>query len=823
MTTTTEFLLNNIAVRLTTKILVAGQVRPDVHGSGVIYYTTKDCGYMYVFTALHCVLGRRTHSAEGNTYEYAIKDVDHVLVEHNPNLDSSAFKSEKVAVAEIIVDSQNDFCILKVEKMLVSHIPNFPEIVIHSNKRKEGTFRSAGFLSSNDRKNLTFINFNYAGASPDKMLVVTTQGGIDGEDATAKIGGYSGSGLMMKKVPVLCGLVTKLNDETAFAGNVHVKDLSYLPINELLNTHDSTNEKIRYTSDAHHIIINEDGDLIDLSKVEVNGVKLNIWKAVGNIRKDLADDWFQDPLRFKDILYSADIYKLIKANLANGKYQPKDPELYAIPKEGFTTRKAVQTAFLDRVIYQAAVDHLANELDNKVISSHVYSVRYNYNVTNNHDYFFFHTVEQWRKFQYQIHDTINPAMPYLVATDITNFYDNIAAHSLQTALTEHRINVSDKSAYDSACAIVIEQIRKWQSNTGPLSDGIPQNREPSAFLANLLLANVDKQMIADFPHYYRYMDDIRITCKDKFEARRALMFLIDKLSEIGLNLNSQKTKILNYNDGADRGKIEEYTPALDKEIEQICSLMDSGKSREVQISVIMVNKMFHESLSDIHDLTKRKKFKFAIERLQRFSRTPLLKDLINFSEIVKAIIERFEDNPWYSEIYTRFLLTVDRQYITNDLLAILIPLVINASKNIYTWQSYLILKLLAFHQVADTELQQFAQKIINHSQGVEKAPVVAGACLYLASVDTTSINLIKSSFNRGYFQSHLSKRCALICLQSIAPGDLNNSYLDAVDKEIHLKAYNKFTEFGKQSFVYGLPKLKVNQISRDLPQIISLL
>jgi len=778
---------------------------------------------MYVFTALHCVLGRRTPSADGNTFEYAINDVDHVLVEHNPNLDSSAFKSEKVAVAEIIIDSPNDFCILKVEKKLVSHIPNFPEIVVHSNKRKEGTFRSAGFLSSNDRKNLTFINFNYAGASPDKMLVVTTQGGIDGEDATAKIGGYSGSGVMMKKVPVLCGLVTKLNDETAFAGNVHVKDLSYLPINELLNTHDSSNEKISYTSDAHHIIINENGDLIDLSKVEVNGVKLNIWKAVGNIRKDLADDWFQDPLRFKDILYSADIYKLIKATLANGKYQPQDPELYAIPKEGFTTRKAVQTTFLDRVIYQAAVDHLANELDKKVISSHVYSVRYNYNVTNNHDYFFFHTVEQWRKFQYQIHDTINTTMPYLVATDITNFYDNIAAGSLQTALTEHRINVNDKSAYDGAAAIVIDQIKKWQGNTGPLSDGIPQNREPSAFLANLLLANVDKQMIADFPHYYRYMDDIRIICKDKFEARKALMFLIDKLSEIGLNLNSQKTKILNYNDGVDRGKIEEYTPALDKEIEQICSLMDSGKSREVQISVIMVNKMFHESLSDIHDIIKRKKFKFAIERLQRFSRTPLLKNLINFSEIVKAIIERFEDNPWYSEIYTRFLLTVDRQYVTDDLLAILIPLVTNEEKNIYTWQSYLILKLLAFHKVTDTGLQQFAQKMINHSQGVERAPVVAGACLYLASVDTTSINLIKSSFNRGYFQSHLSKRCALICLQSIAPSDLNNSYLDAVDKEIHLKAYNKFAESGQQTFVYGLPKLKVNQISRDLPQIISLL
>mgnify|MGYP001554184081 CR=1 FL=1 len=112
--------------------------------------------------------------------------------------------------------------------------------------------------------------------------------------------------------------------------------------------------------------------------------------------------------------------------------------------------------------------------------------------------------------------------------------------------------------------------------------------------------------------------------------------------------------------------------------------------------------------------------------------------------------------------------------------------------------------------------------MVNNSQGIEKAPVVAGACLYLASVDITSINLIKSAFNRGFFQSHLSKRCALICLQSIAPTELNISFLDAVDKEVHLQAFNKFTETGEQPIVYGLPKLKVNQISRDLPQVISL-
>ncbi len=776
---------------------------------------------MYIFTALHCVLGSRKRLENENNYNHSLADVEYILVEHNQALDAQNFQQQRVAVGNVIIDTNNDICILKVDKSLVNHIPHFPEIVVHGVRRKEGEFRSSGYLTSN-RQNYTPLNFNYVDSSPDNILVVSN-GGIHSGEAAELIGGYSGTALMMMKGPVLVGLVTKLGDESAFGGNVHVKELSNIDLNALLTSHSAGNELVTYTNHAKKIIIVEDEKVVNLSKVKINGVRLNIWKAVGNIKNDLGDDWFQDPLQYKDLLYSENIYRLLTLSLNNNLYEPDGSELYGVPKEGFTTRKALQSTLIDRIVYQSVIDYIAYELDNKVIANNIYSSRYNYNTLNNFEYFFNHSVEQWRKFQYQIHDSLKNESPYLVVTDITNFYDNISAQVLEEILSGYRRHASNTAEYDHAVCLLMLQIKKWQSSIGNWNNGIPQNREPSSFLANLVLASIDKRMIGQFPQYYRFMDDIRIICKDKFEARKALMMITEMLSEIGLNLNSQKTRILNQLDENDLPVINEYTPALDKQIEQICSLMDSGKSRDVQISVNMVNEMFHEALAIPHDLTQRKKFKFAIERLQRFSRTPLLRDLIDFSEIVKAIIGRFEDNPWYTEIYARFLMTVDKSYITLELLNILVPLVTDHARNIYPWQSYSILKLLAFHKIENAILQHFTQSLIVTSQGIEKGPVVAGACIYLTSVDVNAIEIIKASLNRRYFNGHLAIRCALICLQTVSPEQIKNSNISAVERDIHTKSYHEYAENGKEPmYIKGLSKLKINKMSRDLPQVISL-
>ncbi|WP_367867103.1 reverse transcriptase domain-containing protein [Pedobacter sp. WC2423] len=819
-TNNTEYLLSKIAVRITVKFKESILVTTNTGGSGVIYFTSADCNYLYVFTALHCIFGQREVIENKNVYHHAISDIDYVLVEHNENLATSSFRAQKVTAQDIFIHPKRDFCILKVDKKLIANRTGFPEIVLHSNKRDSGSFRSAGFPNSN-RDIYSPLTYTFSSSSPDGIIVIRSEGTIHSDGAIDLISGYSGSGLLLSKGPVLVGIITKLADESALANNIHALDLSFVDINKILLEVDENLEEVNYTNNAKKIIVDEQENLIDLSRIEVNGVHLDIWKAVGNIKSDINDDWFQDPVRFADMLYSGTIYQIIQDNIVDGSYVPQAPEIYTVPKEGFTTRRAVQNSIIDRVIYQAVTDVIAQELDHILINT-VYSARYNYDKSSNHTYFFNNSVEQWQKFQHQILESINIESPYLVVTDITNYYDNISLAALKTKLDDHISDVKNPAEYRNAITLLTQLIAKWQSNMGYTSNGIPQNRDASAFIANLFMAHIDRQMVGEFPNYYRFMDDIRIVCEDKYQARKALMSLIDKLSEIGLNLNSQKTNVLNWSDPEERKKIEEYTPITDRQIDQICTLNNSNKPRELQIAVGMVNDLFHYSVEHYQELGSPKKFRFSIERLQRFARTPGFRDLINFSDIVSAIAKWFEDSPWHAETYIRFLMAIDKDYITKSLLDVLITSITDPGKNIYTWQSYSIFKLLAYHKITDPALLLYAEKLITNSQGTEKAPEVAGACIYFAALSPGAVSIIKRSFNKGFFNTYISQRSALLCLESVPQINLT-AELDRGLKTVHQNAYVAFLTTGKKSdLVSGPGEIKLKDIPRDLPLFVSL-
>ena len=813
--------MSKIPVRLQMQLKESVLATSNIQGSGVIYATSDACNYIYVFTALHCILGTRTETTSGNSYLYNLDQIEHVMVEHNENLSTSEFTREKVLSAEIIINMRKDIAIIKVNKRLIAEISSFPKIVLHEKKRFDGRFRSAGFLGSNRNQSSPF-EYHFISRSPDGIIVCRSEGSIQSDNALGVIGGYSGSGLFFQESPILAGIITKLPDENATGDNIHAVDLSLIDINKMLSEADENNELVNYTNNARKIFVDEDNVLVDLSAIEINGVKLNLWKAVGNTKYDMSDDWFQDAIRFDDLLNSQTIYTLIKEKLSNGPYIPDNSELYAVPKEGFTTRKAIQTTLTDRIVFQAAVDYIAREVD-PYIKMNTYSARYNFNERNNYNFFFINSVEQWQKFQHQILESIDDENPFLLVTDITNYYDNISEVALKRRLNDYKNNSSDPPAFEKVTELICSMVKSWQQGYGYTSNGIPQNREASAFLANLFLAKVDQAMIIEFPFYFRFMDDIRILCKDKFQARKALMVLIDKLSDIGLNLNSQKTIILNSKDDKDRDIIKEYTPTADKQIEQINSLINVGRYRELQIAIFMVNDLFHEAVRNYDKKGFPKKFRFAIDRLQRFARTPFLNELINYSEIVIAIIDHFEDNPWHSEIYINFLMAIDSKYIGKDLLDLLIPIITDPVKNIYPWQSFVIFKLLAYHKIPDKELQQHAKKLIIEYEQLNKAPEIAGACLYIASVESDAVDLIKDSFNNGKFRSRITTRSAVLCLQSIAPTSLNPRHLDPLLIRIHETAYAKFIEKNIAAPLIAAPsKVSFKNITRDLPQFTSM-
>ena len=73
--------------------------------------------------------------------------------------------------------------------------------------------------------------------------------------------------------------------------------------------------------------------------------------------------------------------------------------------------------------------------------------------------------------------------------------------------------------------------------------GIPQGAQPSFFLANTLLHNLDNLLISDALKYYRYMDDIRIYGYSEEDMIKALIKIDGYLKGFGFALNAKKTTI----------------------------------------------------------------------------------------------------------------------------------------------------------------------------------------------------------------------------------------------------------------------------------------
>jgi RNA-directed DNA polymerase len=88
---------------------------------------------------------------------------------------------------------------------------------------------------------------------------------------------------------------------------------------------------------------------------------------------------------------------------------------------------------------------------------------------------------------------------------------------------------------------VLEEAKGWQ----PTERGTPQGGVISPLLANLYLNPLDHQMAAAGWEMVRYADDFVILCRSEAGAHAALAAVRAWVSEAGLTLHPEKTRILN--------------------------------------------------------------------------------------------------------------------------------------------------------------------------------------------------------------------------------------------------------------------------------------
>ena len=148
----------------------------------------------------------------------------------------------------------------------------------------------------------------------------------------------------------------------------------------------------------------------------------------------------------------------------------------------------------------------------------------------------------------KIRTTVNAGYPVVLDADIKGFFDNIDRSRLLTFVEQR---VSDRR--------VLKLIRKWLNcgvlESGTISDagqGTPQGGVISPLLANIYLHEFDKfwtKRSRSDGILVRYADDFVILFRTMEEAERGYGLVKAMLSHLGLELNEEKTRIVDTRKG----------------------------------------------------------------------------------------------------------------------------------------------------------------------------------------------------------------------------------------------------------------------------------
>jgi hypothetical protein len=241
------------------------------------------------------------------------------------------------------------------------------------------------------------------------------------------------------------------------------------------------------------------------------------------------------------------------ANLNKYELAPQRADFFRVPKSGLTSRPAALLAPVDRVLYEALAEPLADLLAQSLPAEVVWPRSRNEGPSYSQ---FAQLPREWQS-------------RYVVVADIESFYECVDHLVLAHFASRH----IKKRSY----AIAVESFLNSVMGT---SSGLPQGPAASDLFASAYLAPADSILRDEGWLFARYADDYLIGASSVVEGRRKLQHLEAMLREVNLRLNSGKTKILRrstYLEGLDQPnrRIETLRSKLrDVMIEQLRSTED---------------------------------------------------------------------------------------------------------------------------------------------------------------------------------------------------------------------------------------------------------
>jgi hypothetical protein len=479
------------------------------------------------------------------------------------------------------------------------------------------------------------------------------------------------------------------------------------------------------------------------------------WKlALQRVAKDMRDDFWPDPIGFKDLLGSSDAaVGRLEPFLKH--YEPHRGASYHIPKANFTIRDSIYISAVDRLVYQALIDRLIIHLD-PLLSPGVFSHRLR---APDAKWIFHSGVEQWKKFLNAVKLELH-ARPsaWLVITDLSQYFETVRFRFLKRQLEEmlgKRLTPDLQGCIDA----LMRCLSAWSPYEGY---GLPQNIEASSFLGNVLLDRCDKLMERDGFPTIRYMDDIRIVVPSEADARNALIRLVCCLRDVGLGLNSAKTDVLS----PDSDKIQRHLLVEDPDVNEVERAIATKDRSQVQgIVSLLFGKA--ESLLDGGKVGERI-FRFCLNRIATLRAYGNL-DLPDGFSLTTGVLGLLTNRPAETDTFCRYLEVAP---LNDEHRAEIERLLVSEPLCVYEWQNFQLWRLASQRRIMSVKLLQKAHAAISKDYA---SPGTAAAALYLGSCgDYADRQALEKKL--GAVAPGLVKRCFLIAIQGLNKSERNAAY-----------------------------------------------
>ena len=129
--------------------------------------------------------------------------------------------------------------------------------------------------------------------------------------------------------------------------------------------------------------------------------------------------------------------------------------------------------------------------------------------------------------------------------DISGFFDNIPHKLIVRAVAEEVADGNILNLIEKFLAAGVMENGVFK----PTSIGTPQGGVISPLLANIVLNQLDWRLEKAGYRFVRYADDFVVACKNRKQAEAALDLVEEIMTDLGLALSPEKTKIASYGKG----------------------------------------------------------------------------------------------------------------------------------------------------------------------------------------------------------------------------------------------------------------------------------